>query len=730
MKEQSDELVKIRETQKKTIEQYMEKHDQARTEILALRKKNQTLEDRIRQQQEKMAGEVEQLKEGEAVREELVSQIDELEKIKKELHAKNSRLEKTIDTLTLELGGMKRRLEAKDTEIEKLLTSRSSEHESDGKSEVELYKSQIQQLMDDCKQVQEIKSQLQADNEDLNAQVEKLENALTNTQTESQRTKEMSMRLNIEKQDLVAMNNELQARLEGYQASGSPPESGLHNFRELESSAGQMQTEYCMVERDERQQAIVASTVPEDITGSGRREMTRSDSKQKAKTEHTVRDLLVQLQSEREKVDEYMHLLSQEQNQRQQLEVKFRDAQVKLQSNTSTHDSRVSQLKQEHQTAVNRLLKQIDELSAQVKTANEKQDHTSLENTGDDIQGLKSQVLSLVNELRDTEEKLKEAGEKVKNYRHKMTEAERQVLILTEEYDERCKKDSSLIDSLRIEMQSYDETLKAERHACAQERANVKELRAQHSRLATEYESLWKTHNEFMEKGGKGGADPRVIQDKDARIDNLTAQLVSADEAIAAKEDEIKELRNKLMTVQGELDTIPVLKAQADIFQADFQAEREAREKAHGDKEAMMQEMMQLRLENQQLQDELNTYTNNQLVEMQRRHGGAHPGGRAGFQQPGRGYMYPAGLYPDGEGIDRPGRDVRGGVVGIADGMGHQDDHRGGNILIARGEGAEANQGGSYEHQAAHNPEFVCPKCEQSYPDMDTLQIHILDCII
>ncbi|XP_070570279.1 optineurin-like [Ptychodera flava] len=107
-------------------------------------------------------------------------------------------------------------------------------------------------------------------------------------------------------------------------------------------------------------------------------------------------------------------------------------------------------------------------------------------------------------------------------------------------------------------------------------------------------------------------ADQMIIQDKEEMVDNLTAQLASADEAIRDRDDEIKVLRNELVTVQANLDTMPVLYAQADIFHADFQAEKKAKEKALRDKEVMDQEMMLLQLENQRLQDELNTYTNNQ----------------------------------------------------------------------------------------------------------------------
>ncbi|XP_077991141.1 uncharacterized protein LOC144445309 isoform X2 [Glandiceps talaboti] len=776
MQDQSEELLQIRETQRAALRENLDKHEQARSEIFNLRKSNQVLE----QEKIMMGDELKKLTAEDVQKfDELQSDVTKLESIKKELHTKNLKLERTVEHLTEELKDTKQQLEDRDhalrqsaighsqgledsryskdrfTESE-LLQSRNS----DQGSEVELYKSQVIQLMNDCKEVQEIKSQLNADNEELMVQVEKLEDALKKSKEELQRVQQSAHRLSLEKQDLLALNNELQSKMSEYQSSGmlsgSPPESGLHNFKELELSVNkQLQEEYLMVERDGRQKALLPDDMVErksdQSSGSDtitvapqameakyeKRDRSSSDtaSKKLSKSEHTVHDLLVQLQSEREKVAEFMHLHQEEQNKRLQLEQNLFETQQKLKSSSSDHNTVVSHIKQEHQDALNNLVRKLDSMSAQLKATQDKQDDLSVQSTGEDIQGLKSQVMSLLSELKDTEDKLKEAKERITNYRHRYTEVERQQLILQDEFEERCKKDGTIIDTMRVEIQNYDDALKAERLSLQQQRLNMQEIESSHGRLAAEYELLWKMYNELREKGGQGGADPRAVQEKDARIDNLTAQLVSADEAIAAKEDEIKELRKKAMELQGELETVPVLKAQADIYQADFQAEREAREKAHGEREALMQEIQQLQLENQQLQDDLNTYTNTQIVEMQKRHGKQpdrrQQGGAAGYSQPGRGYPYPGGhYYPDGEaGALRVKREpVETHPPGVADGMGHHDNRRETPVLLARGENAGVQVAGT-DRPASPVGQLTCPKCEQHYPDMDTLQIHILDCI-
>ena len=59
---------------------------------------------------------------------------------------------------------------------------------------------------------------------------------------------------------------------------------------------------------------------------------------------------------------------------------------------------------------------------------------------------------------------------------------------------------------------------------------------------------------------------------------------------------------------------------QAEVYKTDFEAERKAREAKHAEKEQVVEEMRQLQLQNQQLQDELQTYSTMQFSEMQRRH--------------------------------------------------------------------------------------------------------------
>ncbi|NXM10694.1 NEMO protein, partial [Oenanthe oenanthe] len=73
-------------------------------------------------------------------------------------------------------------------------------------------------------------------------------------------------------------------------------------------------------------------------------------------------------------------------------------------------------------------------------------------------------------------------------------------------------------------------------------------------------------------------------------------QLRAAEAALALKQELIDRLKAEAERQRAALETIPVLQAQADIYRADFEAERAAREQLHGQREALQEELNQLRL--------------------------------------------------------------------------------------------------------------------------------------
>ncbi|NP_001421408.1 FIP2-like isoform 1 [Salmo salar] len=154
-------------------------------------------------------------------------------------------------------------------------------------------------------------------------------------------------------------------------------------------------------------------------------------------------------------------------------------------------------------------------------------------------------------------------------------------------------------------------------------------------------------------------------------VGDLQTRLDAAEKALAAKQQQIDVMKQEIYQKEKELETISVFQAQAEVYSSDFYAERAAREKIHEEKERLFAQLEFVKKQNTQLQDEMDSLGRQSLSDMQRRH------------------------MP-----------------------------RGGNMQGARGGDA-----GDWQQQG-NIPEQVCPKCNEILPDLDSLQIHIMDCII
>ncbi|XP_031421513.1 NF-kappa-B essential modulator isoform X2 [Clupea harengus] len=155
-------------------------------------------------------------------------------------------------------------------------------------------------------------------------------------------------------------------------------------------------------------------------------------------------------------------------------------------------------------------------------------------------------------------------------------------------------------------------------------------------------------------------------QAKGGEVGDLANRLVEAEKALALKQDLIDKLKEEAEQQRSVLETVPVLTAQAEIYKSDFLAERAAREKLHQTKEELLEQLNQANADIERLKQEGTSRA--RLEAMQNRHIPAPPQ----FNQA------------------QPPQSFR---------------------------------------SAEEQPDFRCPKCRYQAPDMDTLQIHVMDCI-
>ncbi|NWV26043.1 OPTN protein, partial [Origma solitaria] len=281
---------------------------------------------------------------------------------------------------------------------------------------------------------------------------------------------------------------------------------------------------------------------------------------------------------------------------------------------------------------------------------------------GSEVETLNLQVCALFKELQEAHEKLKEAELIQKKLQEKCQVLERKSLAAASELEEK----QQLIYTIRkLELQV--ESMQAEAKL---EQAKTHEEKARYNNLQDSYSKLLPELTEAMKK-----IDEMKLKELDrvdkAVVEKLTAKVELAEQALAAKQLQIDEMKQIIAKQEEDLETMSVLRAQMEVYCSDFHAERAAREKIHEEKEQLAVQLAYLLKEQQNLEDLGRT----SLAEMQSRHGARMP-------------------------------DREHSPHLVQRGTNSQDWPEQRNISI-----------------------YSCPKCEEILPDLDTLQIHVMDCI-
>uniref|UniRef100_A0A673WR13 NF-kappa-B essential modulator n=1 Tax=Salmo trutta TaxID=8032 RepID=A0A673WR13_SALTR len=286
-----------------------------------------------------------------------------------------------------------------------------------------------------------------------------------------------------------------------------------------------------------------------------------------------------------------------------------------------------------------------------------------------DGEALKAQVTSLLGELRERQSCL-DQSQQDRNILDDKLSSTREALAASEREMEQQKKQHSVtVDKLLLQTHNLETALKTDRLVITEERRKLAQLQHAYTCLFKDYDCKLKA---------EGG--------------DMVVRLEEAERALALKQDLIDKLKEEVEQQRGSLETVPVLTAQAEIYKADFLAEREAREKLNQRKE--------------ELQDQLNTA----LAEMERlKQEGTSRARMEEMQQRHLEDFIPRPHIPPQPGVAfntaPPPSSFRS--VGLAAGV------------------AGGVSGGGAEEL----PDYRCPKCQYQAPDMDTLQIHVMDCI-
>uniref|UniRef100_UPI00398E5F0B NF-kappa-B essential modulator n=1 Tax=Pristiophorus japonicus TaxID=55135 RepID=UPI00398E5F0B len=322
--------------------------------------------------------------------------------------------------------------------------------------------------------------------------------------------------------------------------------------------------------------------------------------------------------------------------------------------------------------AEGRLKRQEAELQEQ-KAASEQQLLTlgkQLEQLTEDRASLKAQVTSLLAELQGSQSSLEAVTQQGSAVEQKCRAVEERLRIHEQEAEGQKKQYSVTVDQLRIAVHSFESALKTERHNACEDKRKLAQLQAAYHHLFEEYDRMVKS---------------RDVEKNRGQVEEVTQQLREAEDALVMKQDLIDKLKEDAEKMKAELETIPVLNAQAEVFKVDFLAERSAREKLHEQKEHQQECLLALQLEYDKLRSEHEEATRAHIEEMQRRHNDSLRAPMAGQGN----YFQSGNTVPFNVPVDPV--------------------HR--------------------RSLPDEQPDFRCPKCQYLAPDMDTLQIHVMDCI-
>eukprot|EP00092_Neocalanus_flemingeri_P006444 GFUD01006944.1.p1 GENE.GFUD01006944.1~~GFUD01006944.1.p1 ORF type:complete len:772 (+),score=204.99 GFUD01006944.1:164-2479(+) len=278
-------------------------------------------------------------------------------------------------------------------------------------------------------------------------------------------------------------------------------------------------------------------------------------------------------------------------------------------------------------------------------------------------------------------------------------------------------EDERYCGDLTTEVNKLRKLLAEEKKKVGGENAQLRETHALFEQIYLDYtstiESVKQAQHEKRMKGQQQSVLNNIAESNMRdNVDSMTARLMQAEEALAQERQDNQQTREKLAQVALDLEALPLLQAQVEVYQSDFNAERMARERIAGEKA--------------ELEEQLRKSGVQRAAPVQG--GGGQGGGFDGFQQRGGG----------GQGNQQYGQGGRGAAFENQRATG-MDVNRGGvrervNSLAGREQQYDniprtVNIRPEPEQEAEPQEAFTCPKCNREFRNTTLLTRHVNDCL-
>ncbi|XP_059146709.1 NF-kappa-B essential modulator-like [Physella acuta] len=409
-------------------------------------------------------------------------------------------------------------------------------------------------------------------------------------------------------------------------------------------------------------------------------------------------------QVEQRSVEELKLQLSENNKAKQAMEKEMDKLKLEFKALSVQHKdvtTKLHEMEAQSKETADRLAQEY-ELKLMGMAKNNAQDTRTLQaSETEDMSILRSQVLTLIREVDEAQNKLSAAMEAINVKDDRIKELEQLSTNLKLEYQRHWQESNDMIQQLRSQVSQYQKSQQEN----ISFRLQHQRLQENFSKLVTDYKELqemFESYRQQMERQPQ-----RHSKEALEEINRLTAQVIAADEAIAYRDEQIEMLRQRNAHDSQLDEEIQLLKFQADLYKSDFQAEREGRTKLAEEKVKLLEDqeklivnIQELQESNRRLKEELDTFNQRQINEMQRRlreqsmHSTLESSNR--YQTPPQQSYRPPSTYymqesaASQQATRRPTDD--------------DDDLQ------------------SFQ-------QYECPKCGIKYPDVDSLQLHVPDCI-
>ncbi|KAG1659668.1 Optineurin [Nymphon striatum] len=174
-------------------------------------------------------------------------------------------------------------------------------------------------------------------------------------------------------------------------------------------------------------------------------------------------------------------------------------------------------------------------------------------------------------------------------------------------------KDNDTIDQLRSELENMKENLNVEQRAKFDEQKNLQDAREQFEKLVKDYQELMKTWENFQrdqENKDRQAEAWSMIQQRQMqeKLDRLTAKLVTSEEARSHMTQDYNTLKSQCERNRRELESIPILKSQVDLYKEELEKEKELKQKVMQTASRLQSDLQNSQSQNFQLIDEINAY--------------------------------------------------------------------------------------------------------------------------